>query len=114
MIKPVYNKTCFLGFQTDMEKECIIDWLPPEFDYLCIRQKSEKNQFAELKFTIEVRVNVTDKDGDQEFLSKLNTSSGCTFNSQSGEPDRFSGGMSARRLWSAFQKCCLNFLTVKK
>ena len=41
-----------------------------------------------LTFKDEFRVDIKTEDGVKEFLNRLNVSSGCTFNIQSGQPDK--------------------------
>ena len=55
------------------------DFLPKNFEYkikTCdVTEHSEQN----IKFDIEMRVNVDSENGVKSFLGELNTSSGCTF-----------------------------------
>ena len=61
-----------------------------------------------LSFYLEVRVNVESVDGVTQFLSDFNASSGCTFNQQSGRPDRKQDNSKSRSRIRGFRKCCMN------
>ena len=90
------------------EELLLLAFLPGEFEYKFISYKIHENNFQDVKFTLETRVNVCDRNSVKMFLSKLNDSSCCTFNVQSGRPDRSSDSPSARRLMNGFRKCCMN------
>ena len=60
----------------------------------------------EIKYLLEVRVNVRDQASVKVFLSKFSTY--CTFNMQSGKPDRVSEAEAQRckYKYSGYRKCC--------
>ena len=62
----------------------------------------------DIKCDMEIRVNVTNEANVKLFLSDFNTSSGCTFNCQSGRQDKRPNGNNARSQYRGFRKCCLN------
>ena len=50
----------------------------------------DQNCLEDIQYLLEVRVNVRDQASVKAFLSEFNESSNCTFNMQSGKPDRVS------------------------
>jgi hypothetical protein len=90
------------------EEELLLATLPGEYKYKVIRYELHENNLNDVKFTLETRVNVCDKSDVKVFLAKLNESSCCTFNVQSGKPDRSSDSATARRVLTGFRKCCMN------
>ena len=69
-----------------------------------MKEYTEKNVSCE----IELRVNVSSEENVKKFLSDFNTSSGCSFNVQSGRPDKNPKGDNARSQLPGYRKCCLN------
>ena len=57
-----------------------------------------------VKFCIEMRVNVANKDEVKKFLQEFYQSSGCTFNMQTGRQDRFLDTATARAKLRGFSK----------
>ena len=55
-----------------------------------------------------MRVDVKTVPGVKTFLGDLNTSTGCTFNIQSGRPDRQGKGINPRCQYRGYRKCCMN------
>ena len=80
--------------------------LPDNYSYHVIQCNVGESQT--LHFYLEVRVNVDSVDGVTQFLSDFNASSGCTFNQQSGRPDRKQDSSKSRSKIRGFRKCCLN------
>ena len=70
--------------------------MPENINYNVI--KCEVNNGED--FVLELRV--------KYFLSEFNTSSGWTFNTQSGRPDKYQQGGKARSRYRGYRKCCLN------
>ena len=81
------------------------DFLPKNFEYkikTCdVTEHSEQN----IRFDIELRVNVESENGVKSFLGEFNTSSGCTFNIQSGRQDK---RQNKRSRYRGYRKCCMN------
>ena len=82
------------------------DFLPENYQYKIIKCDDKNNNGEE--FDIEVRVNVTTEHGVKNFLAEFNSSSGCTFNCQSGRQDKHQDGGSARSRYRGYRKCCMN------
>ena len=61
-----------------------------------------------MKFDLDVRVNVSSEQAVKQFLSELNTSTGCTFNVMNGRPDKSAGGVGARCGYRGYRKCAMN------
>lgn len=82
--------------------------LPEQYNYKVVvfnvKEQSEQN----IKCDIEVRVDVKTVPGVKTFLGDLNTSTGCTFNIQSGRPDRQGKGIKTRCQYRGYRKCCMN------
>ena len=72
--------------------EVLRDLLPADHDYKVINCEVEDHSENNLKFMLEMRVNVKSEVEVKQFLSALNKSSGCTFNIKSGQPDKRQGG----------------------
>ena len=60
-----------------------------------------------VKFCIEMRVNVANKDEVKTFLQEFYQSSGCTFNMQTGRQDRFLDTATARAKLRGHRKCIM-------
>ena len=82
------------------DEELILGVLPQGYSYQFSHHKIHQQNGDEVQFTLETRVNVCDQNNVKLFLSDLNKSSHCTFNIQSGKPDRAS---KARRVLSGFR-----------
>ena len=94
------------------EKEnLLLAMLPEGYQYKFVHYELEQNNLEEIRFSLEARVNVTEQKGVKLFLSQLNQSTGCTFNLQSGRPDRVSDGHRAR--YSGHRKCCMKVMAGK-
>ena len=75
--------------ETDFEGyEVLRDLLPDDHDYKVINCEVEDQSESNLKFMLEMRVNVKSELDVKQFLSALNTSSGCTFNIKNGQPEK--------------------------
>ena len=61
-----------------------------------------------------LRVNVQDQASVKAFLSEFNESSNCTFNMQSGKPDRVSEAEAQRCKYSGYIKCCMKVVCSDK
>ena len=74
-----------------------------------LNHKLEENTLEEIKYLLEVRVNVRDQASVKVFLSEFNESTYCTFNMQSGKPDRVSEAEAQRckYKYSGYRKCCM-------
>ena len=84
----------------------ILNLLPQNYKYL---NKSCVLKFeGDVNFHAELRVNVTEKSEVRSFLEQLNTTLGCTFNIQSGRPDKSNDESTKRSKYSGHRKCCLN------
>ena len=66
----------------------------------------------EIKYLLVVRVNVRDQASVKVFLSKFSTH--CTFNMQSGKPDRVSEAEAQRckYKYSGYRKCCMKVVRI--
>ena len=93
------------------EGECIKDLLPENYEYKIITYKIEEQTEQNIVFNVELRVNVKTEQETKVFLSDFNTSSGCTFNIQSGRQDRHQDGNNARSKYRGYRKCCMNVST---
>ena len=82
--------------------------LPDKYEYKIVNHKMNHNDIQDINFCLEIRVNVRDQNDVKLFLSHLSESTGCTFNVQSGRPDRSSDSPTARSKYSGFRKCCMN------
>ena len=69
----------------------------------------KENSGQELKFLLEGRTNVRQNEEIEAFLTKFNQCSGCSFNIESGKPDR--AGKGKRIIVSWKRKCCLKIIT---
>ena len=80
--------------------------LPDDYDYKAIKCEVLNNEETNPKFVTEFRVNVLTEQELKTFLSKLNISSGCTFNVKQGRADKKCN--TSRTSYRGFRKCCLN------
>ena len=95
--------------ETDFEGyEVLRDLLPDDHDYKVINCEVEDQSENNLKFMLEMRVNVKSELDVKQFLSALNTSSGCTFNIKNGQPDKRQGGGRTLSQIRGYRKCCMN------
>ena len=98
------NETCPRGdFET-----LVRDFLPEGYEYKVESCKVLDDNSQNPKFCVEVRVNVDTDNGVQSFLANFNTSSGCTFNIQSGRQDKRQDSDTSRSRYRGFRKCCMN------
>ena len=67
----------------------------------------DQNCLEEIQYLLEVRVNIRDQASVKALLSDFNESSNCTFNMQSGKPDRVSEAEEQRCKYSGSIKCCM-------
>ena len=70
---------------TDMEENAIMEIFPQNYEYKIVSDISNSNMST---FKVELRVNIKTEEEVKIFLNELNESSGCTFNIQSGRPDK--------------------------
>ena len=70
---------------TDMEENAIMEIFPQNYEYKIVSDISNSNMST---FKVELRVNIKTEEEVKIFLNELNVSSGCTFNIQSGQPDK--------------------------
>ena len=93
---------------TDMHSPSLTDiveqFMPESYDYKIVSGSSR----CLSHFEIEIRANVTTEAGVKQFLSELNVTSGCTFNTQSGRPDKRQDKNSSRSKLRGFRKCFMN------
>ena len=91
------------------EADCLLtDFFPSDYQYKVVSHLVEENSVHNIKFDIELRVNVDNREGVTKFLSELNRSSQCTFNIKHGRQDKTQSEDSARSSYRGFRKCCLN------
>ena len=89
------------------ERNLLLAMLPEGYNYLFLNYCLDQNNLEEIKYSLEVRVNVPDPASVKVFLSEFNESTSCTFNLQSGKPDRVSEAESKRCRYSGYRKCCM-------
>ena len=82
--------------------------LPEQYNYKVVAFNVKEQSEQNIKCDIEVRVDVRTVHAVKTFLGDLNTSTGCTFNIQSGRPDRQGSGVKPRCQFRGYRKCCLN------
>ena len=88
------------------EENLLHAMLPEGYDYKFVKYDLQQNNLQEIKFCLETRVNVKNHSNVKQFLADLNDSTGCTFNMQSGRPDKTKENQ--RSKCSGFRKCCMN------
>ena len=66
------------------EEDLLRGMLPANYSYKFVSHSIGQHSSEDIKFDLEVRVNVHDENNVKLFLSELNDSLGCTFNVQSG------------------------------
>ena len=98
--------------ETEIERT-INEIFHTSYEYKVVTYDKLEITSRELKFELEVRVNVSDKDRVDEFLQQFYTSVGCTFNIQAGRQDKASDGISARSKIRGFRKCSMNVCGLK-
>ena len=74
----------------------------------------DQNCLEEIQYLLEVRVNIRDQASVKALLSDFNESSNCTFNMQSGKPDRVSEAEEQRCKYSGSIKCCMKVVCSDK
>ena len=74
----------------------------------------DQNCLEDIQYLLEVRVNVRDQASVKAFRSEFNESSNCTFNMQSGKPDRMSEAEAQRCKYSEYIKCCMKVVCSDK
>ena len=84
------------------------DLLPEGYEYKVIKCEVYNSDETNPKFLTEIRANVNSQQDVKEFLSKFNSSSGCSFNVMSGRQDRRCDTAAAKARYRGFRKCCLN------
>ena len=92
----------------EFNKQLIMELLPDQYSYHVVKFEVVSTNTSDLNFELETRVNVTAVDEVKHFLELLNGSTGCTYNIQSGRPDRIQDGAASRSKIRGFRKCCLN------
>ena len=93
---------------TDEADSLVTDFFPTDYGYKVVNSIVTEQNEQNVKFDIEIRVNVNTQEGVKLFLSQFNQSSQCTFNQQSGRPDKSESGTNPRSSYRGFRKCCLN------
>ena len=85
----------------------LMDLLPDSYSYKVQSCNVISEDIENPKFELEVRVNVLNEDGVKHFLSELNESIGCNFNTLKGRPDKRqqeAAGRATSKL-RGFRKC---------
>ena len=90
---------------SDSFESVVCKQLPQGYEYQAVKCEVFNNDEENPKFLTEFRVNVDTEQELKSFISKFNTSSGCTFNIQSGRPDKKCD--TVRSSYRGFRKCCL-------
>ena len=89
----------------DEGKEDLIKILyTSNYDYNVMNCNLTEYKEKYIQCNIYLRVNVNNKESVQRFLSEVNTSSACSYNVQSGRPDKRPAGDSARSQFRGFRK----------
>ena len=97
------------GNNTPALRSIVQQFLPDNYQYKIVTCSTTSGKSeSDLNFEVEVRVNVSTEHNVRTFLNDFNLSSGCTFNTQSGRPDKRQDGDSARSKVRGFRKCCMN------
>ena len=85
--------------------ECLLkDFFPTNYEYKVVRSGVTEHTGLNVKFDIELRVNVNMEEGVKTFLSDFNKSSQCTFNMRSGRQDR-SQSFNLQRVQEMLHEC---------
>ena len=92
--------------EKDEQEFLLLAMLPEAHNYKFLQYHLEQNNLQDNKFSLEARVDVCTN--VKLFLSELNHSRGCTFNMQSGRPDRQCD--SHRVKYSGYRKCCMKVI----
>ena len=98
------------SLQDHEERELLLGLLPPNYSYRIIKKDLKQGDPKNLQFSLEVRANVDTVTKVKTFLSELNDSVGCTFNVQSGRPDRTQDTSTSRSQFRGYRKCCMNIM----
>ena len=90
-----------------MHEDIVAQLFPQNYKYKSMSDMSDSELST---FKVELRVNVKTEEGVKIFLNELNVSSGCTFNIQSGRPDKKSceNKKRSRSKLRGFRKCAMN------
>ena len=88
--------------------DLINEIFPQDYIYKVIKCDKLDINPGGLKFEIELRVNICDKESVNRFLHQFYESAGCTFNMKTGRQDRSSDSESARSQLRGFRKCGMN------
>ena len=98
--------------ELDMNERAVADLIngmfPEDYEYKVVKCDKLEIDSANVKFELELRVDVTETAGAQVFLDKFYQTSGCTFNMQSGRQDKSSDSLTARSKVRGFRKCSVN------
>ena len=85
------------GQMCDEGEEDLIQILfPANYAYKVMNCNATEYKGKYIQCNIELRVNVNNKESVKRFLSDFKTSSACSYNLQSGKPDKRPAGDSAR------------------
>ena len=98
--------------ELDMNERAVADLIngmfPEDYEYKVVKCDKLEIDSANVKFELELRVDVTETAGAQVFLDKFYQTSGCTFNIQSGRQDKTSDSLTAQSKVRGFRKCSMN------
>ena len=92
----------------EFERQVILEMLPQNYRYKFIKFDIQQQSAKDIKYNLETRVGVFTEEEVKVFLGNLNSSSGCTYNIQSGRRDKRKEGEHLRTIIRGFRKCCLN------
>lgn len=92
-----------------MDQELILNLLPNEYKYKIVDHQIHEVSILGPQFDADIRVaGIFCKDDVVLFLKKLNESSGCTYNIQSGRADKSAATDKSQCLLRGFRKCNMN------
>ena len=93
--------------QVSASDELLRDLLPTNYDYK-VKKCEIKDQCEDsLNFELEIRVGVKTEGEVKQYLALLNQTTGCTFNVQSGRPDKRQHGGKSLSQVRGYRKCCM-------
>ena len=90
------------------ESELILSLLPDGYKYKILKYTQIDQSSPELKFDLDVRVNVSNELEVKKFLQEVYTSTGCTFNVKNGRADKVPVSEKARCGFRGYRKCSMN------
>ena len=88
--------------------DLVNEMFPANYEYKVLSCEKFEMGTDSVKFCIEMRVNVANKDEVKTFLQEFYQSSGCTFNMQTGRQDRCLETAAARAKLRGYRKCSMN------